>query len=127
DEHIKQSSKQSDHRAIETPTDQIIHNHNNEQSTNITETTPTISNQTLETVDGQQTHEKINKISSLTSLRALKRPMSPIKSINTSDISIQKKFDDNLHRERNTLVVLGCLAEKLVGPTSASILDTIAL
>ncbi|CAF3525029.1 unnamed protein product [Adineta steineri] len=127
DEHIKQSSKQSDHRAIETPIDQIIHNNNTEQSTTITETTPAISNQTLETVDGQQTHEKINKISSLTSLRALKRPISPIKSINTSDISIQKKFDDNLHRERNTLVVLGCLAEKLVGPTSASILDTIAL
>ncbi|CAF1346205.1 unnamed protein product, partial [Didymodactylos carnosus] len=33
----------------------------------------------------------------------------------------------DLHRERNTLVVLGCLAEKLVGPTSSAMLNTQAL
>jgi hypothetical protein len=34
--------------------------------------------------------------------------------MNTSDIHHhQRKLDHDLHRERNTLVLLGCLAEKL--------------
>jgi hypothetical protein len=40
-----------------------------------------------------------------TNLRSSKRSTSHVKTINTSD--------DNLHRDRNTLVVLDCLAEKL--------------
>lgn len=47
--------------------------------------------------------QRMNKTSHRTSSK--RPPASPIKSTNISD--------DNLHWERNTLVVLGCLAEKL--------------
>lgn len=89
---------------------------------------------------------RITKIASLSNLHSSKRPRSSLKSINTSDLSHSYRSDDILNRERNTLVVLGCLAEKLglsnlifyqnlsfsllystVGPNSACILDTIAL
>lgn len=48
---------------------------------------------------------RVSKISSFSNIHSSKRPSSSLKLLNTSD--------DNLHRERNTLVVLGCLAEKL--------------
>ena len=71
---------------------------------------------------------------------------SSSKHLNSSVIKSTDTSDNHLHRERNTLVILGCLAEKLgsfvfpfpflhffsfvylsVGPTSASMLNTVAL
>jgi hypothetical protein len=87
DEHINQNSKQLENctisSSIETHVGQVT-NIGKENEMDINETTPTVNN-----------HYPKSKC-----------PTSP--PINTPDIS-----NENLHRERNTLVVLGCLAEKL--------------
>ncbi|CAF0745618.1 unnamed protein product [Rotaria sp. Silwood1] len=135
DEQIKkiddiQNSKQLEQHtissSIETYVGQVT-NVNYDENINSDETTSVINNHKCDIVDEQPLQEKANKISSFTSLRSSKRPTSSMKRMKTSDISNQRESDDNLHHERNTLVVLGCLAEKLVGPNSASMLDTIAL
>ncbi|CAF1291696.1 unnamed protein product [Rotaria magnacalcarata] len=135
DEHIKQITIQQDSKQSEPLTVNLSNEPDSGRVTKVSsdeniyidETTPVINNHPSEVVDEQSLQEKIPKISPFTSLRSAKRSRSPLKTIKISDTSNQRRNDDNLHYERNTLVVLGCLAEKLVGPTSASMLDTIAL
>ncbi|CAF0739405.1 unnamed protein product [Rotaria sordida] len=135
DEHIKkitntQISKQLEKHtissSIQTNVGRVT-NINYDENIASNETTSVINNHICDSVDQQPLQEKVKKISSFTNLRSSKRPTSPNKRMKISDISNQRESHYNLHHERNTLVVLGCLAEKLVGPTSASMLDTIAL
>ncbi|CAF0876660.1 unnamed protein product [Rotaria sordida] len=122
DEYIKENNQQQLQKSIiET------HINKDDNKNDINESIPIIIKQTYDIVDEHE-HEKPNKISSsISNLCSSKRSTSTIKTNNTSNIQNQRKLDNVLHRERNTLVVLGCLAEKLVGPTSASMLNTIAL
>jgi hypothetical protein len=83
DEYIQQNSKQLENRTISSSIETHVG-----QVTNINQQDESNINETAPT---------INKIS--------KRPTSPISTSNVSH--------ENLHRERNTLVVLSCLAEKL--------------
>ncbi|CAF3741359.1 unnamed protein product [Adineta steineri] len=118
DEYIKENSKHIQKRTINSVTE--IH----DNGVNINDVTLIINGTTGEQ---QQQQEKSSKASSLPTFRSSKRTIAGIKSLSTSDTQNQKKLDNDLHRERNTLVLLGCLAEKLVGPTSVSMLNTIAL
>ncbi|CAF3504020.1 unnamed protein product [Rotaria sp. Silwood1] len=119
DEYIKEHTQQLQNIIIETHI-------NKKEKNDVNESTPIVMKQSYEMGDEHE-HEKTNKTSSFSSLCSSKRPTSSMKTNNTSNTQNQRKLDNNLHRERNTLVLLGCLAEKLVGPTSASMLNTIAL
>ncbi|CAF3543052.1 unnamed protein product [Rotaria sp. Silwood1] len=119
DEYIKEHTQQLQNIIIETHI-------NKKEKNDVNESTPIVMKQSYEMGDEHE-HEKTNKTSSFSSLCSSKRPTSSMKTSNTSNTQNQRKLDNNLHRERNTLVLLGCLAEKLVGPTSASMLNTIAL
>ncbi|UJR33081.1 hypothetical protein I4U23_020540 [Adineta vaga] len=126
DEHIQQNSKPKENRTISSTVEMHV-GHVTNIDNDVNETISSLNNSTHEVTNDQQSSEKPDKVSSVANLRLCKRSISSIKPMNAFDASNQQRSDENLHRERNTLVVLGCLAEKLVGPTSASILDTIAL
>ncbi|CAF2985407.1 unnamed protein product [Rotaria sp. Silwood2] len=120
DEYIKEHCQQLQKSTIETHI-------NKEEKNDINESTLMVMKQAYEIIDEQE-HEKTNKTSSsFSNLCSSKRSTSSIKINNTSNTQNQRKLDNVLQRERNTLVLLGCLAEKLVGPMSASMLNTVAL
>ncbi|CAM4859103.1 unnamed protein product [Rotaria socialis] len=111
DDYIQVNNQQLQNSTSETYVNRDEKNHLNE-------TTPIVN---------EQEREKTNKIPSFSNIYSSKCPASATKTVNTSNTQNQNKLDSSLHRERNTLVLLGCLAEKLVGPMSASMLNTIAL
>ncbi|CAF1570090.1 unnamed protein product, partial [Adineta ricciae] len=80
---------------------------------NIEEIVPMINS------SANEQQEKLNKKSSL--------PKLSVKASSPPDAQSSKKIENEFHRDRNTLILLGCLAEKLVGPTSVAMLNTNAL
>ncbi|CAF0893249.1 unnamed protein product [Adineta ricciae] len=124
DEHIEQvSEQQNNNRTISSTVGKHV-GHVTNINNDSNESTPVLHSTSHEFINEQQSSEKLV---SVFILNANYRSLSSLKPTNSSDLSSQRKFDDNLHQERNTLVVLGCLAEKLVGPSSAAMLDTVAL
>ncbi|CAF2139336.1 unnamed protein product [Rotaria magnacalcarata] len=115
DDYIKDNNQQLHKSTVNSTSETYV---NRDEKNHVNETTPIVNEQEL---------EKINKIPSFSNIYSSKHPAPAAKTVNISNTQNQNKLDSSLHRERNTLVLLGCLAEKLVGPMSASMLNTIAL
>ncbi|UJR14090.1 hypothetical protein I4U23_001086 [Adineta vaga] len=83
-----------------------------------TSTTDVHMNAITPIINENELQEKSIKKSLLPTIRSLKH---------SSDVQSSRRVENDSHRERNALILLGCLAEKLVGPTSVSMLNTTAL